>query len=1049
MSGPPVSTEHISYLRREFLESSRPVDLGAEESLRPRDGSICLYRIQSVPQFDSSDNEDVRRPQRLMADVLTGLHGLRASVSFVVVGRQSSVELYLAAWDRSDPKEDNSTAPASETVGTTRIDTLLHGAYPGIAVSDGVSVGDLASSLADFSHAGLLTGSPSAAATRPLRTDSTPSSGAEVGLEIDRLIRSLYGESWAFVMTATPLRPSECRTLSEAILNEHRQVTNAERSAGTESPIAGEYERLLDTVRSKLEIGKARGTWHAIGYLLADDPEAYRRIKAAAKGIFGGDASTPDSVQVLDVDGRTDLIASLGLPAAPSPQSPGSVRYPYRYPGVVNSDELATMIHLPTHEVTGYHVRPQPKFDVTPHRSPGTDAPVRVGEIVDEGRNTGRCYALDPDSLTRHAMVVGTTGSGKTNTIFHVLRQLADRDVPFLVIEPAKTEYRQLLDTELGERLQIFTLGDELVSPFRINPFEVRPGVPVQTHIDHLKSVFNAAFVMYAPMPYVLEQCIHEVYEDRGWDLVTGENRRGRHPRAHPTLTDLYEKVGPVVDRLGYERELTHDITAALETRIDNLRIGSKGLMLDTHVSLPISSLLEAPTVLELDHVGDDDEKAFLIGLVLLSLYEHYQASGTSEADGLNHVTVIEEAHRLLKSTPDPGGRSHEAANMAGKAVESFSNILAEIRAYGEGMIVADQIPAKLARDVVKNTNLKIVHRLLAEDDRSLLAGSMAADAEQTTWFGLSDVGEAAVFGGEDDNPILVKVPYRKVDSEDDGRDLDARIHDRMAQFRDAHVEELDPYPWADLEPSVMRHHLSTARQVAEDGAFEDALARCVRSVAVSEEALSSELPVVLRTVREGTPDDADEDLLRTALVLSVDRLFETRGRQFDVPFSDLERLKATFAALLLGTLDRAGHTDDAGLDAELQEQAASFQRAVDEHFASDSCPCTRYDGVTPEGRCRYRYDVEALVRDGQLYDRFADALAASSGPELWMRAAEVSRDAADQLLAESVPPEERRTAALCFAIQAAEVMATIDERLQEKLVDGLRSQFEGTTETE
>jgi hypothetical protein len=202
-------------------------------------------------------------------------------------------------------------------------------------------------------------------------------------------------------------------------------------------------------------------------------------------------------------------------------------------------------------------------------------------------------------------------------------------------------------------QLRVYTLGDERFAPFRLNPFEfeihdARNRIPVQTHIDYLKSVFNAAFVLYAPMPYVLEMCLHEIYEDRGWDLTTGQNRRlpanlrGRkadYP-VFPTLTDLYLKIDDVVDRLGYDVKLERDIKASLKARIGSLRLGGKGLMLDVSHSIPMSSLLAQPTILELEQIGNDDEKAFIIGLILTRLYEYrrVQARQHDSLPKLQHV---------------------------------------------------------------------------------------------------------------------------------------------------------------------------------------------------------------------------------------------------------------------------------------------------------------------------------------------------------------------------------------------------------------------------
>lgn len=199
--------------------------------------------------------------------------------------------------------------------------------------------------------------------------------------------------------------------------------------------------------------------------------------------------------------------------------------------------------------------------------------------------------AIRRDNLARHAFVAGVTGAGKTNTVFSLLKQATAAGVQFLVIEPAKAEYRLLLsDPALAGRLQIFTLGNERISPLRMNPFEVRPGVSVGVHLDLLRSVFAASFGMWTPLPQVLEHCLHRIYEDRGWDIIANTNHRldcdCDPASAFPTLSDLVTKVDEVIRELGYEERVTSDMRAALLTRLNSLRTGGKGRMLDVQRSL-------------------------------------------------------------------------------------------------------------------------------------------------------------------------------------------------------------------------------------------------------------------------------------------------------------------------------------------------------------------------------------------------------------------------------------------------------------------------------
>lgn len=261
-------------------------------------------------------------------------------------------------------------------------------------------------------------------------------------------------------------------------------------------------------------------------------------------------------------------------------------------------------------------------------------------------------------------------------------------------------------------------------------------------------------------MPYVLEQSLEELYQDHGWDLTRNINTRGAGPaRGFPTLTDLYGKVGAVVDRMGYDEQITMNVRSGLQARINQLRVGGgKGLMLDTRRSVPIDDLFGAPCILELKQVVSDDEKAFMMGLVLIRLHEHYESGIGAPQPGLRHVTLIEEAHRLLRNTPSQLG-SEVVANPKGHAIEVFANILSEIRAYGEGMLIAEQVPVKLTPDAIKNTSLKVVHRLLAEDDRRAVGETIGLTPSQSRYLRTLEVGEAVAFAEGVRTPVLVSVP--------------------------------------------------------------------------------------------------------------------------------------------------------------------------------------------------------------------------------------------------------------------------------------------------
>ena len=377
--------------------------------------------------------------------------------------------------------------------------------------------------------------------------------------------------------------------------------------------------------------------------------------------------------------------------------------------------EAAPYLWLP-HSSVGIEVIPSAEFQAPPL----TEGEVVLGEAVRLSGKNGQQVRVPLDQLAKHVFVTGMTGSGKTTSCFDLLLQLNREGIPFLVIEPVKSEYRSLL--RATPDLQVFTVGDEGVAPFRLNVFEPPPGVRVQHHLENLVAVWNASFVTYSPIQYVIPRIFAETYRVCGWDLVS--DRRGQPI----SFEDVREQARKVVRGLGYEPKATMDIEAAIKVRLDGLMTGSKGRLFGAVASTPMKALMERPTVVELKDIQNDEEKAFVAALILMNLAGYVQARGHSQH--LEHFTLIEEAHRLLPNVSTEKG-DPEAADPRRAMVEQFGNMLAELRAFGEGLAVVEQIPTKILPDAIKNTATKIVHRVATLDDRRVIAGAMNATKEQ------------------------------------------------------------------------------------------------------------------------------------------------------------------------------------------------------------------------------------------------------------------------------------------------------------------------------
>ncbi|HLX46909.1 MAG TPA: ATP-binding protein [Streptosporangiaceae bacterium] len=423
-------------------------------------------------------------------------------------------------------------------------------------------------------------------------------------------------------------------------------------------------------------------------------------------------------------------------------------------PFTATAGVLAALTGLPRREVPGLRVLDHGHFDLTSETA-AQEPVIELGAILDGQDRPVGTFRLPLATLNRHAFITGATGAGKSQTVRHILEQCARAGLPWLAIEPAKSEYAAMAGRIEGiGQVTVVNPADPQAVPLSVNPLAPEPGYPVQAHIDMVRALFQAAFATDEPFPQIMSQALQRVYEQAGWDVVTGAGLPGApaHP-AIPTLAELQRAALEVIDEVGYGRELQADVRGFVDVRLRSLRVGSAGRFFEGGHPADIAGLLRRNVVLAIEDVANDEDKAFLIGTLIIRLVEHLRLRARRErAGGLRHVIVIEEAHRLL--------RDRRAERAAAHAVELFAGMLAEIRAYGEGIVVAEQIPAKLVPDVVKNTALKIVHRLPAQDDRQIVGAAMNLDGDQSRQVVSLQPGVAAVFADGMDRPLRIRVPF-------------------------------------------------------------------------------------------------------------------------------------------------------------------------------------------------------------------------------------------------------------------------------------------------
>lgn len=418
---------------------------------------------------------------------------------------------------------------------------------------------------------------------------------------------------------------------------------------------------------------------------------------------------------------------------------------------MVSGRELPMHLGLPTRSVHG--------LPVIEHAEFGRNAPVEtineqdrmeLGRIYHMGQAEATKLFLDRQAMTSHTFVTGSTGTGKSNAVYHLLDEITkDGKTAFLVVEPAKGEYKNVFGNCTD--VQVFGTNPRETPLLRMNPFAFPADIHILEHIDRLVEIFNACWPMYAAMPAVLKDAIERSYQKVGWDLRNSESEKG----VFPTFFDLLDILPGVIEESHYSKDTQSDYVGALCTRVKSLTNGIYGSVLCAEDALTDEALFDRNVIVDLSRVGSMETKSLLMGILVMKLQEYRMCSSGMNSK-LRHVTVLEEAHNLLRKTS--AEQSQEGANLQGKSVEMLANAIAEMRTYGEGFIIADQAPGLLDMSVIRNTNTKIILRLPDEEDRKLVGKSAALKEAQIDELSKLPLGVAAVYQNEWPEAVLCKI---------------------------------------------------------------------------------------------------------------------------------------------------------------------------------------------------------------------------------------------------------------------------------------------------
>ena len=527
----------------------------------------------------------------------------------------------------------------------------------------------------------------------------------------------------------------------------------------------------LELQMKRYEQSTALGMWDFAAYVLSEDQNVANNVAYSYLALTQGEKSYVSQTAVNlwrgdmeNSDDAAEICAYLRELRHPifalNPNLSEEIPISNVYPAVVtpttslSGKELAYSLNFPSKSIAGFPVISCAEFGrdvVTYDLVSNKNTAINLGSIFHMNHAESMNADISLQSLASHVFVTGSTGSGKSNTVYKLIKEASEQGVKFMVVEPAKGEYKHVLGNDSD--VSVFGTNPAISELLRINPFSFEQEIHVYEHMDRLVEIFNVCWPMYAAMPAVLKSAIEKAYEDCGWDLISSTNPYGEN--YYPTFADVSRNIRQIIDSSEYDTENKGAYKGSLLTRLQSLSNGINGMVFTTD-EIPSNQLFDANVIIDLSRVGSSETKSLIMGMLVLKLQEYRMSHATAGNAPLKHITILEEAHNLLKrvSTEQPV----EGGNLTGKSVEMLANSIAEMRTYGEGFIIVDQAPGLMDMSVIRNTNTKIIMRLPDQTDRDLVGKAANLNDDQIKELAKLPCGVAAVYQNEWIQPILCKV---------------------------------------------------------------------------------------------------------------------------------------------------------------------------------------------------------------------------------------------------------------------------------------------------
>lgn len=561
---------------------------------------------------------------------------------------------------------------------------------------------------------------------------------------------------------------NQTKTSSSALM-QNSSTTNG-KTIGTSEQNTIEFQnksaqqmlKKVDKNLERLDEIQAFGGWNFAAYFIGQTPTVSHALGSIYYGLMKGDESSCEASTITTWSHANKSLVLKYLKNLQHPQLKPlaglDVKIPFITPTtLLSTKEIALTLNLPQHSTSSVSVVETVPFGRSVQYLNNVKCEdkkgIEIGVLRHLWKDFDQKITLDNKQLTQHTLVCGSTGSGKSNTLYTILNNLRQQKIPFLVIEPVKGEYKHVFGNY--EDVSVYGTNPKQANLLKLNPFSFPDETHVLEHIDRLIEIFNVCWPMYAAMPVILKKSILEAYQKVGWDLDISENIQSTE--IFPNFKDVAIALKEIIQNSAYSEEVKGNYIGSLETRIMSLTDGLNARLFSQD-ELENDILFDKNVIVDLSRVASSETKSLIMGILVMKLNEYRTSQQIEMNSDLRHVAILEEAHHLLKRTNT--SQSMESSNLIGKSVEMVSESIAEMRTYGQGFIIVDQSPSALDISAIRNTNTKIILRLPEEQDRQVVGRSVALKDEQLEEISKLPQGVAIVHQSNWLEPILCKINF-------------------------------------------------------------------------------------------------------------------------------------------------------------------------------------------------------------------------------------------------------------------------------------------------